>query len=430
MTIRQNIKYSPLFLAVLWSSLFFTLLLIQPVHGEMFKLNETERTTWHLELPITIFDESIEGWMVDRFAGNSTAGSKFYQGPAKEVGGLQRPDQCVEGENGIIYLVCGLMTADTKRLITITPDGKLRLIMEMDGAVEGPMAACQAGYPIWNPKEKTLYLTGPNCLRKVTKKPDGSRWVTVMAGIPGKGPKRGKKHRNGPALKATFQSLYRGVVCNSKGVFFWLEDNGLRRIENGRVSSVPLKHLEEPKKMYFAMAQNLLSMGENDDTLYISDFYNPGYRVLRCNVNTGELKWVCGINRMKEKKFRPKEKRRGGLEADGPALTHAGANSGMRGLYTKYYNAIWVSGPDHMRLRWLRLDGDGWVRTVFGARRTDTPRKRLGIQELNAAGIPGEQFTMNKCRLSGVDSQGGLYISAWEDKSGVWRAYNHGAVHK
>ena len=57
--------------------------------------------------------------------------------------------------------------------------------MEKEGRIEGLMEECQAGRPIWNPKEKTLYLTGPNCLRKVVGKPDGTRWVEVVAGVPG-----------------------------------------------------------------------------------------------------------------------------------------------------------------------------------------------------------------------------------------------------
>ena len=42
----------------------------------------------------------------------------------------------------------------------------------------------------------------------------------------------------------------------------------------------------------------LLSLGENDDALYISDYYGQdGYVVLKCDVKTGLLTRVCGINR-------------------------------------------------------------------------------------------------------------------------------------
>jgi len=316
-----------------------------------------------------------------------------------------------------VYLTCGLAGAAVKKLVKVTPDGILRLVMEENGAIEGPIELCRAGAPIWNPKEKALYLTGPNCLRKVVEKPDGSQWVEVVAGIPGK-----EGHHDGPAKEATFQTRYRGVVCNCRGTFFWLEDKGLRRIENGTVSSVPLKFMgEEIKRFGFAMAAGLLSLGENDDTLYISEFYIPR-RILKCDLKTGELTRVCGPG------TRNYKDNRGGLESDGPALTHVGGNSGMRGRYDAFYNALWVGGPDHLRFRWLRLDGDGWVRTVFGARRPGTKPQPFGIKELNAVGIPGEQFRFYLCGVAGVDSKGGVFISEWADQSGVWRAYNKKAV--
>ncbi|MBW1677031.1 MAG: hypothetical protein JRJ79_10595 [Deltaproteobacteria bacterium] len=390
--------------------------------GESLDLTEKERATWDLDLPLVIFDDSIGDWVVDRFAGNSTAGSRFYQGPALEVGGLQRPGGCVEAGDGTIYMTVGLSGAEVKKLVKVTPDGMLRLVMEENRAVEGPMEQCQAGEPIWNPREKALYLTGPNCLRRVVEKPDGSRWVEVVAGLPGR-----PGHRDGPAKEATFQSRYRGVVCNSRGTFFWLEDQGLRRIENGRVSTVPLsfRTLDPPKRFNFIMASGLLSLGENDETVYISDFYaTNNFRVLRCDVKTGELTRVCGVHAKKERLYRPKEKQRHGKEADGPALTHVGGKSGMRGRYDPFYNALWVWGADHLRARWLRLDGDGWVRTVFGARRPGTKAQPFGIKELNALGIPGEQFRFYLLGIAGTDSQGGVYIGESGDKSGVWRAYN------
>ncbi|MEW6327122.1 MAG: hypothetical protein AB1487_05945 [Thermodesulfobacteriota bacterium] len=390
--------------------------------GESLDLTDKERATWDLDLPLVIFDDSIGDWVVDRFAGNSTAGSRFYQGPALEVGGLQRPGGCVEAGYGTIYMTVGLAGAEVKKLVKVTPDGMLRLVMEENGSIDGPMEQCQAGEPVWNPKEKALYLTGPNCLRRVVEKPDGSRWVEVVAGVPGR-----PGHRDGPAKEATFQSRYRGVVCNSRGTFFWLEDQGLRRIENGRVSSVPLnfRSLDPPKRFNFIMASGLLSLGENDETVYISDFYAPNnFRVLRCDVKTGELTRVCGVHAEKERLYRPEEKRRYEKEADGPALTHVGGKAGMKGRYDPFYNALWVWGADHLRVRWLRLDGDGWVRTVFGARRPGTKSQPFGIKELNALGIPGEQFRFYILNIEGTDSQGGVYISESGDKSGVWRAYN------
>jgi len=390
--------------------------------GETQDLTEKERATWDLDLPMVILDDSTGDWVVDRFAGNSTAGSRFYQGPALEAGGLQRPSACVEAGDGTIYMTVGLAGAQVKKLVKVSPDGMLSLVMEENGAVEGPVEQCQAGEPVWSPKEQALYLTGPNCLRRVVEKLDGSWWVEVVAGVPGR-----PGHRDGPAKEATFQSRYRGVVCNSRGTFFWLEDQGLRRIENGRVSSVPLNFdsLDPPRRFNFIMASGLLSLGENDNTVYISDFYaRNNFRVLRCDVITGELTRVCGVHGKKERLYRPKEKRRYGKEADGPALSHVGGKAGMRGRYDPFYRALWVWGADHLRVRWLCLDGDGWVRTVIGARRPGTKAQPFGINELNALGIPGEQFRFYVLNIVGTDSQGGVYISESGDKSGVWRAYN------
>jgi hypothetical protein len=172
-----------------------------------------------------------------------------------------------------------------------------------------------------------------------------------------------------------------------------------------------------------------LSLGENDDTLYIDDFYNVdvGFAVLKCDVKTGMLTRVCGLDRRNTKYGRnSKYGQRWHKETDGPALTHVSGHSGMKGLYHPFYNALWVWGPDHKRFRWLRLDGDGWVRTVFGARRPETKPQRING---NGMGIPGEQFifpgagTSITCR--GIDSKGGVYIGmSTVDTSGLWRAYN------
>jgi hypothetical protein len=370
-------------------------------------------------LPQIVFDDSVGDWVVDRFAGNTMAGSWFYQGPALEVGGLSPrrcPGECVATPDGTVYIMCGLPGGSFAKLVEVAPDGTLRLLMGDRGLIEGPIELCRAGHPIWNPKENTLYLGGLNCLRKVVRKPDGSSWVELVAGVPGKAGRQ-----DGPAKEATFQSFYRGAVCNSRGTIFWLEDQGLRRIEEGIVSSVPLKFTEEANRFNFIMHQNLLTLGEDDDTLYISDTYGRGHqRILRCDLKTGTLTRVCGINALAGDPHG-----RFGRTADGPALTHASENSGLWGHYDPFHGAIWVNGPDAARLRWLKLDGDGWVRTVIGARRADTKPEQFGPRELNGAGIPGEHFIPDRYNYyAGTDSKGGLYIIRWTDTTGVWRAYN------
>lgn len=382
-------------------------------------------------LPLVIFDDSMGDWVVDRFAGNTMAGSWLYQGPALEAGGLQpirAPGQCVATPDGTVYILCALPGGSFPKLVEVAPDGALRLLMGDKGLIEGPMELCRASHPLWNPKENTLYLAGFNCLRKVVKRPDGSLWVEVVAGIPNRPPPPppyGKPYvaQDGPAKEATFQSWFRGAVCNSRGTIFWLEDRGLRRIEDGAVSSVPLKFTEKEEGFSFIMRQNLLSLGEDDDTLYISDNYGAGHqRILRCDVRTGTLTRVCGINPRAGDGDRFK---RFGREADGPALTHASDNSGIWGHYDPFHRALWINGPDASRLRWLKLDGDGWVRTVIGARRPETKPERFGPRELNGPGVPAEHFISDRYNyFAGTDSRGGLYIIRWTDTTGVWRAYN------
>ena len=382
-------------------------------------------------LPTTILDDSVGDWVVDRFAGNTMTGSWFYQGPAREVGGLRprkAPGECVATPDGTVYIMCSLDGGGLAKLVEVAPDGMVRLLMGNKGLIEGPMGQCRAGHPIWNPKEETLYLGGLNCLRKVVKKPDGSYWVEVVAGIPGKAPGPKEEPQDGPAKEATFQSYYRGAVCNSLGTIFWLEDKGLRRIENGMVSSVPLKFTEGGKRFNSLHHQNLLTLGENDDTLYISDTYGKGHkRVLKCDLRTGTLTRVCGAQDPLSEKLKDRFRRCGG-EADGPALTHASDNSGMWGHYDRFYRALWINGPDALRLRWLKLDGDGWVRTVM------CPPKRgaklsLGLREIyDGEGIPGEKYLTNQTNnyifYAGTDSKGKLYVIRPKNLTGVWRVYN------
>jgi len=382
-------------------------------------------------LPGIIFDDSIGDWVVDRFAGNDRAGPLLYQGPAREIGGMGRVRQAVTTPDGTVYVACSTMghCSVVVQLVKVTADGTLRLVMDRNGLIEGPMGNCRAGRPIWNPKERALYLTGPNCLRKVVEKPDGSRRVEVVAGVPGKA-----GYRDGPAKQALFRSFHRGVVCNSRGTFYWLESlpysGRLRRIENGTVSTVPLKRPDNPSRYFlnFAMGGTgcwLLSLGENDQTLYVSDYYGQnGYVVLKCDVRTGLLTRVCGAG-PRDKAAWPaslaaRHKRFHG-ETDGPALTHASGNSGMWGTYDAFRRAIWIGCPDPMRLRWLKLDGDGWVRTVMGARRPQTPRRPY---DGNGMGVPGEQFRFHYPWVIGFDANGGVFLGHAGNPTGLWRAHN------
>lgn len=379
-------------------------------------------------LPKTILEDGIENWVVDRFAGNNTAGPIFYQGPAREVGSLQNPFWSLEGADGTIYLVIVLQGAVVPKIMKVDTEGTLRLFMDDKGLLEGRLEECQAGWPVWNPKEKALYLVGRHCLRKVVEKPDGTKWVEVVAGVPSPTPglRVKREPRDGPAKQAVFTDEPRyGVVCNSTGTFYWLEDTdvtkGLRKIENGRVSTVPLHFKEQGEFLGVLYEGGMLSLGENHDTLYISSIYD-NKAIFRCDLKSGELVRVCGIREQSD------AYQRKGKEADGPALTHAAFNGSAYGLYDPSYHAIWLWGQDHIRVRWLRLDGDGWVRTVFGTPRAATKRQFDKYKDTNALGVPGEQFRLGRdaiIKIAGIDSHGGVYlIMHHHEGSGFWRAYH------
>ena len=67
-------------------------------------------------VPLIVVDETAGDWVVDRFAGNSTAGYAFSQGPAHEAGGIGRPAVAV-APDGNVYLATGGMSwvKDTDR---------------------------------------------------------------------------------------------------------------------------------------------------------------------------------------------------------------------------------------------------------------------------------------------------------------------------
>jgi hypothetical protein len=263
------------------------------------------------------------------------------------------------------------------------------------------------------------------------EKPDGSRWVEVFAGVPNKDSGKGKPV-DGPLKEATFSDQFKGAVCNSRGTSYWLERPShydsphLRRIESGTVSTVSLTRPDD--KML--AGDCTLSLGENDDTIYIIDAHGhtPG-GVLRCDLKTGVATLICGVNpRLPASDPRHQEriKLSNGGEMDGPARTHAGSSGGWNAGYDPFHNAIWLWGADTLRFRWLKLDGDGWVRTVFGALRPGTKPQPFGAKEINSLGVPGEQWRLYMSRNLAISPRGGVYFASGPggDLTGIWYGYN------
>lgn len=389
-------------------------------------------------LPNVIFEDGVENWRVARFAGNDMAGSLFYQGPALEAGGIQYPQYMTEGSDGTIYFASThqRVVDPPLWLMKVTPDGTLRAVMDPDGLIEGPIESCRSGIPVWNPHDNTLYLSGPNVLRKVAAHPDGTQWVEIVAGIPNVA-----GLTNGPALTSKLNTPF-GIVCDSTGACYWMETSALRKIHNGTVSTIALTNLDYPGYLWIANPGiNLLTLGEDTNTLYISDYAGMhGRGIFKVNLTAGTLKRIIGIDKDYNIYGRSGE-------ADGPALTHVSFTSGARGHYDPFHNAIWIGGADGVRFRWLRLPGgssepaitagtarDGWVRTVAGATRPGTTAQTLWYNDVN--GVPsdstkgvsyGEQFNygnMGQPADIGADSKGRIFLVAFGDATGLWRMYN------
>jgi hypothetical protein len=134
-------------------------------------------TLWAAEdMPKMILDDAAADWVVDRFAGNSTAGPEFFQGPAREVGGLGRCGACPMPD-GTVYIpfAGGLAHVDT--------DGTLRLVIEAghDLVERTTNQVCAGSGLAYNPKDKMLYVVGPNCLRRLITRPDGPARLELVA---------------------------------------------------------------------------------------------------------------------------------------------------------------------------------------------------------------------------------------------------------
>lgn len=377
-------------------------------------------------VPMMVLDESADDWVVDRFAGNSTAGPKFIQGPAREVGGLGRPGSVACAPDGTVYFSFG-----EEMIAEVSPDGILRLAIGGGGnEYEGHPGTVIGGSVAWNPKESMLYIAGANCIRRLTVKPDKSRYVEVVAGTPGK-----PGLDDGPAKTATFTTI--GSMCiNSRGAIYFLDGKNygecLRKFEDGQVVTISRKlrsgkladgPLDQACFNLIGLGGNI-SLGEDDDILYLADHWN--FVARRIDVKNGQVTTIAGMQKPKEwqKEKQTEIEKRYNQNADGPALTYASFNSGCGYCcYDRVHKALWVGGPDESRFRWVK---DGWVRTVIGRKISGSAGSER--TPADALGVPSAQvhFTWNS--VNAVDNYGRAYLAASSHPTGLWRAYNRKAV--
>ncbi len=383
-----------------------------------------------------LLDESVENpsgvstgnWIVDRFAGNTKAGPVFYQGAAREVGGMASPRKAVETPEGV-YVVAGTMYSVENVPLYLVQDGNLRLLMESQGDMSGPIGLCQGGYPVWSSYDGTLYLAGPNCLRKIVAARNGERSVEIVAGTCGTA-----GSTDGAALSAKLQRS-RGIAAASDGTIYWLETNALRKYKSGVVSTVSLTWSGSPETEtapFWSIPEKLyddnLSMGENDSTLYINDYYDTtyGYGVLKANLTSGTIEKIIGEPKAVFDAYWSGTEYATGKINDGPPRTAVKFSGGGAGRYSEFYNALLLDGNDNSRHRWYELGVDN-VTTIFGTPIDSGVSPPATIDIMNSTGIDGQRFykvTANIKRFVGDGGGEGIYAFISTDNSGLFRAYD------
>jgi hypothetical protein len=133
-------------------------------------------------IPLVVPDDSAGDWVVDRFAGNSTAGYAFTQGPASEAGGIGRPAVAV-APDGMVHLATGGMSWVKDTIVRVTPDGTMRLMAGGGSSLaDGPAAQAKiavdwrGGGLGWSRQDHSLYFVHGtvSAVRRLYQK-DGQR---------------------------------------------------------------------------------------------------------------------------------------------------------------------------------------------------------------------------------------------------------------
>jgi hypothetical protein len=302
-------------------------------------------------------------------------------------------------------------------LAEVDTHGTLRLVME-DRLIFATTGQVTAQVMAYHPKDKQVYLAGPNCLRRVVEHADGPWQATVVAGTPGVA-----GFADGPVPTATFTRID-SIVINSRGVIFVLDANQrIRQVEADQVRTLTSSvrssglvdgPLSQARFSMIGLGGNLCG-GEDDDTLYLSDHWN--FAVRRIALKTLMVSTVAGLPKPKSGPGAAldRQARRYNRNSDGPALTWASFNSGCAYVcWDAAHQALWCGGPDENRFRWLK---NGEVRTVIGAKGADKwPRDGLGV--------PADGVRMSWNAVVAVDAQGRAYLSCSGEPHGVWQAYH------
>ncbi len=74
-------------------------------------------------VPLLVRDDSAADWVVERFAGNSTAGPTFFQGTAVEAGGVGRTTSLTVAPDGRVFFPV------SEGIAEVSAKGVLRLVV-------------------------------------------------------------------------------------------------------------------------------------------------------------------------------------------------------------------------------------------------------------------------------------------------------------
>jgi len=360
--------------------------------------------------PEMILDETAPRWRVDRFAGNSTAGSIALQGPARQVGGITRC-AVAPSPDGSVFLATGRKWAHD-RIVRVRSDGRLRLIAGGGSSLaDGPasrariLVATRGNSFVYSPADQSLYFvhTVIPAVRRLYQR-DGRWWVETVAGDPNK-----PGHADGPVDEALLIEPM-SIVVTSKGTVYVLDDRTyLRKIEDGQVTTLarfpsgpePVDGSLEEANMAVTDMSGHIALGENDQTLYVADHWH--FAVRKIDLATGAVTTVAGV---------PRGNPRFGKHADGSALQQASFVSGCAYVqWDPVHQALWCGGPDEHRFRWLKEET---IATVLGRR----GNRRWPLDSLD---VPADAVHMVWSNVAAVDTAGGVYLVS-ASHHGVWRA--------
>ncbi len=362
------------------------------------------------EIPTLVLDETAGHWVVDRFAGNTRAGPEFFQGPAREVGGLRRC-AVTTTPDGSVFLGTGWLKWANEGIARVAPDGTLRLVAGGGSSLaDGPASQARVlisrrgAALLYSPADDSIYFVHSSipAVRRLFRK-NGQWWVETVAGNPLEA-----GNVDGPVKQARFNEP-RSMAITSTGTIY-LSDlpNRLCKVEKGQVTTlVEFKRGQEivdgPLSQATLAITNMsgqIALGENDHTLYVADHWH--FAVRKIDLKSMTISTVMN-GRMRSK------------HSDGPALTHAHVVSGCAfACWDPVHKALWFGGPDEHRFRWLK---DGWVKTVIGRRGGRWPK--------DSPGVPGGQVSLTWSNVAAVDAKGGVYLVAASER-GVWRAHLKG----